>query len=452
MIQNKQHSLLNRANEACDILKDHVESGNTVRIISHNDADGISAAGIIAKAVQEEEGEFHTTIYSRLRDHHVGKLKNEKYKLFVFTDMGSGNLKAINNLEADVIIADHHQIVDEVELNDNVYHVNPHLYGVDGSTEISGSGTAYLTVRGMKKKHLASLALAGAFGDMQYNDGFTSFNKMILNDGLSDKSIEVHQDLKIVSKAQEPLYKSIAYTFQPPLQGLSGDLENTMALLEEMGVSYGIKFVDLAPEEKDILKEELVKINPEIFSDVYTNPKDKEGIKDIEELSRLLDACGKNKKFAIGIRLALGERGKPLDIAIDLERKYQESIVNGLEWIKKEGSNKKRNFQYIITGDKKRKGIMGTIAGISISTGILNPNLPVIGISKLSKDIKISGRTTRPVVNSGINLGKALKEAAEAFSGNGGGHNIAAGAMLKYKDMPSFLNVLDDLLEKQISE
>ena len=84
----------------------------------------------------------------------------------------------------------------------------------------------------------------------------------------------INEDLKIVSKAQEPLFKSIAYTLNPPLPGLTGSLENSQELLEKMGVSYGITFIELEDEEKDVVKDELVKVNPQIFGDVYSVPRE----------------------------------------------------------------------------------------------------------------------------------------------------------------------------------
>ena len=46
-------------------------------------------------------------------------------------------------------------------LESNVVHVNPHLFEIDGSRDLSGAGSAYLTVRDMDKKHLAYFALIG---------------------------------------------------------------------------------------------------------------------------------------------------------------------------------------------------------------------------------------------------------------------------------------------------
>ena len=162
-------------------------------------------------------------------------------------------------------------------------HVNPHLFEIDGSKDLSGAGSAYLTVRDLNKKHLAYFALTGAFGDMQGQDGFTGVNSFIVNDAKESGTLEIHEGLKTVSKASEPLNKSLAYTFSPALPGISGDLEGATEFLEKIGLSYGIKFSDLADEEKDVLKDELIKINPDIFGDCFTIPKEIPLLRDLEE-------------------------------------------------------------------------------------------------------------------------------------------------------------------------
>ena len=498
MTQQKQHSLLNRADEACDILAKHIKKDNVIRIISHNDADGLSAAGIIARAISEEGGKFHTTILPRLRPEIVKDLSKEKYGLFIFSDMGSACLNLINRFNADVIIADHHQpntnqsdtnqpdtnqlntnqsdtnqpdtnqpdtnqptidsdtnginINDSISTNENVIHVNPHLFGIDGSTEISGAGTSYLTVcnLGEGKKHLAPLALVGAFGDMQGQNGFIGVNEFIVENGKESGILEIHEDLKIVSKAQEPLYKSLAYTFTPALPGLTGDLEGSMGFLEKMGLSYGIKFSDLEDEEKDVLKDELTKLNPQIFDEVYSIPKENPILRDLEEYAYILDACGKNKKTGLGLSIALGERGEALDVALNLQRKYREQLIKGMEWIKREGSNKMDFMQYIYSEDKVLKSVMGTISSVGIAAKLLPEDKPILALARMHNDIKISGRTTRSMVEKGVNLGKALHDSSLSFGGQGGGHDIAAGAMIPYKEMDNFLNLVNDMIEHQL--
>ncbi len=452
MIQKQQHSLLNKAEEACSLLRKHVEQDHVVRIISHNDADGISAAGVMCNAITRQNGKFHVTIIPRLKDEVLSKFIKEKYKLFVFCDMGSASLKGISRLKGDVIIADHHQTIDsDAEPPENLLHINPHLYGLDGTKDVSGSGVTYLTVRPMEYKDLAGLALVGAFGDMQCKNGFTSVNKMILDDGVESGNIEVRDDLKISYKSEDPLYKALSYTLNPVIRGISGDEEGSVTFLEKIGISYGIKFTELSNEEKDILKEELVKINPEIFSSVYSTPAEIPSLRNLEDYSNILDACGKNKKQGVGLSICIGDRESSIKEAQLLVKSYRDDLVYGVEWIKKEGSVIQDNIQYIYTEEKRKKRIMGTLSSIGIDLEILDPEKPVLAMSRMDNIIKVSGRTTTELTERGVNLGYALENAAKSFNGSGGGHNIAAGAVVPYREMDNFLNLVDEIVRTQLN-
>ena len=442
--------MLNRAEEATNVLREHIEKDSVIRIISHNDADGISSAAVIANALAEENVQFHTSCIPRLKEDIVNQLRHEKYDLFIFSDMGSAFVNEFNTYKHDVIIADHHQ-VNDTESESNVVHINPHLFGIDGSKDLCGAGSSYLAVRELGKKHLAYFALVGAFGDMQGQGGFTGVNKLILDDALESGVLEIHEDLKIVSKASEPIFKSLAYTFSPPLPGISGDLEGAQAFLEKRKLSYGIKFTDLEDEEKDLLKDALMNINPDIFGDCYTVPKEVPLLRDLEEYSYILDACGKNKKQGLGLSIALGEKDKALDAALRLQRQYRDQIVKGLEWIKREGAVQLSDIQYLYSEDKVLKSVMGTIASIGLSVELLDNSKPVIGMSRLHNDIKISGRTTREMVSKGVDLGSALRDTSNNFGGQGGGHDIAAGAMIPFESKDNFLHLVNEMVEYQLS-
>lgn len=432
------------------MLKEHIENDDVIRIISHNDADGISSAAVLANALAEEDVQFHTTIIPSLKGDIVNQLRHEKYDLFIFSDMGSPFIKEFNTYKHDVIVADHHQ-VNDTEAESNVVHLNPHLFGIDGSKDLCGAGSSYLTIRGLDKKHLAYFALIGAFGDMQGQNGFTGVNKLIVDDAIESGTLEIHEGLKIVSKSSEPIFKSLAYTFSPPLPKISGDFEGAREFLERMNLSYGIKFTDLEDEEKDLLKEALMSINPDIFGDCYTVPKEVPLLRDLEEYSYILDACGKNKKQGLGLSIALGERDQALDTALKLQSQYRDQIVKGLEWIKKQGAEQLNSIQYLYSEDKVLKSVMGTIASIGLSVELLDDSKPVIGLSRLHKDIKISGRTTRNMVAKGVNLGKALQDSSNNFGGTGGGHDIAAGAMVAYEFKDKFLHLVDEMVEYQLT-
>lgn len=451
MTHKKQHYLLNRAEKACMLLKEHLDQDHVVRVISHNDADGISAAGVICNAISQEGGKFHVTMVPRLNEETLDRLSQEKYKLFFFCDMGSGYVERIGRLNGQAIIADHHQTMDSTgDDEETLVHVNPHLFGLDGTRDVSASGVTYLTVKPLNKVNLTGLALVGAFGDMQYADGFSGVNQTILTEATEAGVVEEHEDLKISSK-DEPLYKALAHTFQPAIPGISGNPEKSQAFLEKIGISYGIKFTDLANEEKDFLTEHLTRINPKIFGTVYSMPQETPALRNLEDYALILDACGKNKNYAVGLSICLGERESAITEGVEFLSKYRESLIRGIRWISREGSQEMDYVQYLYTEDKENKKIMGTLASLGIELEILNSQKPVITLSRMHNLIKISGRTTLEMTQRGVNLGFALEQAAKSFNGAGGGHNIAAGAVVPYKELENFKNLVNDIVSTQVS-
>ena len=147
----------------------------------------------------------------------------------------------------------------------------------------------------------------------------------------------------------------------------------------------------------------------------------------------------------------MGEKDQALDAALRLQRQYRDQIVKGLEWVKREGAQQLNSIQYLYSEDKLLKSIMGTIASIGLSVDLLDNSKPVLGLSRLHKDIKISGRTTRDMVAKGVNLGKALQDSSNNFGGTGGGHDIAAGAMIPYESKDNFLHLVDEMVEYQLN-
>ena len=88
----------------------------------------------------------------------------------ILTDFGSGYLDILNEKLPNfkVLILDHHQI-NGTSNNPNFIQVNPHMFGIDGASDVSGSGVAYFVAKAMNRENvdLAPIALVGALGDMQ---------------------------------------------------------------------------------------------------------------------------------------------------------------------------------------------------------------------------------------------------------------------------------------------
>ena len=151
----------------------HLRNSTDVLIVAHIDADGITAASI-ASATLQRAGIEHTVKFLKKLDDTAVKILNEDGRTIWLVDLGSGVCSKF--LAPNVVISDHHRpdtsIKCSSEGNDGeiwLSHVNPHIFGMDGSSEISGAGVTYVISRAMdiKNMDLAALAIVGAVGDFQ---------------------------------------------------------------------------------------------------------------------------------------------------------------------------------------------------------------------------------------------------------------------------------------------
>ncbi len=198
-----------------------------VRVVSHHDADGITACGIICLALQRQGIPFQATIVSNL-DTSVEAVLDPAVPV-IFCDMGSGQPDIVNKFDA--VIIDHH-VPNGTHVN---IMVNPHLAGIDGGSEMSASGVAYAVAREMGNNvDLAGLAISGAIGDKQRMVGP---NKDILEEGLKNGVISVQKGLKL---GMGPVEKVLEYSIDPYFD-FSGKHEATEKFVKELGLGGNIE-------------------------------------------------------------------------------------------------------------------------------------------------------------------------------------------------------------------
>jgi len=87
--------------------------------------------------------------------------------LVIFTDLGSGMIKEICELGILAVVADHHKPA-RTDARP-MAHINPHLVGADGATQLSGSGVSFLLASALARgnEDQSALAIVGAVGDLQ---------------------------------------------------------------------------------------------------------------------------------------------------------------------------------------------------------------------------------------------------------------------------------------------
>ena len=149
MQQKSIEGFLEAENEAAKVILETVKKDGFVLVFSHLDADGVAAAGVIGKMLYRLNARFRIRVMQWVDDKIIGEVIADKPQLVILTDFGSGYLDLLNEKipNIKVVILDHHQITSKV-VNPNFIQVNPHLFGIDGATDVSGSGVAYFAAKG----------------------------------------------------------------------------------------------------------------------------------------------------------------------------------------------------------------------------------------------------------------------------------------------------------------
>lgn len=315
------------AAKAAERIREFVEKGRFIRVVSHLDADGLAAASIMAKSLVRMDALFRIRIGKQLDEGLVEELADEEESPIIFTDFGSGILDLLKSRlsSSDVVVIDHHQPLD-ISFP-KLTHINPHLFGFNGAREISGSGVAYMVAKAMNISNVdsASLAVVGALGDSQDRNPkreLTSLNRNIVKDAVDADCLRVETDLIFYGRETRPLHKALAYTTNPFLPGLSGEEDKCLGFLVNLGIELKIRdrwraVNDLSIEEKQEIFSEIVKflsskklpnsLALSLIGTVYTLIQEDRGtpLRDAREYSSLLNACGRMDKSGLGIAIGV---------------------------------------------------------------------------------------------------------------------------------------------------
>ena len=441
----------------------YIKKHTSALVVSHIDADGLTSAAIMGKALERGGIEYKTRFVKQLDLPSLNEIADMNPELIIFTDIGSGMLDAIGSLKLNAVIIDHHQPQGVYE-----YHINPHLFGINGAIEISGSGVTYLVASELGENgDLAALAVVGAVGDLQHvkHGQLIGMNRQILERGASSGILRYEKDLLLFGKQTRPIFKLLQYSADPYLPGITGSEDASIEFLKRIGIrQHGEKWrrwIDLEVKEKQQIVSALMQFGlsrgmpgyriERLVGEVYTLLREREGTetRDASEYSTLLNSTARYDHADIGLAVCMGERDKKYDEACTLLNEHRKNLVEGLNLVKEQGLIKMENLQYFDAGNKIRETIVGIVAGMSMSF-VNNRNLPIIAFADAEGGIKVSSRGNQELIRKGLNLGMAIGEAARAAGGTGGGHDIAAGAFIPRDSKQEFLRILNNKIGLQI--
>lgn len=450
-----------------------LSSAKSARVISHIDADGI-AAGAIAFITLGRLGIPHEVFFEKKISEETVRTINESTEDLVWIcDLGSGYLSLF--ARSGIVVTDHH-VPDPkfrksqtfIDSFADIIHLNPHSYGIDGSQDVCGAGMTYLLSREIdqKNKDLAYLAIIGAVGDFQDSrkSGLTGLNRLILGDAVGNGDMFIETDLRFFGRESRPLVQFLEYNNEPSVPGLSGDRDGCIELLKMLDIplTSGGKqrtWSDLDNEEKMMATKAILSMAENgddakhMCGEVYILPNFKKGsgLGDAKEFATVLNSCGRYDDAETGMRICKGD----LSALRDAERNrtdHRRNISSALNHIKDNSLIRERRYiQYFDSGPEIRETVVGIVAGMLLNSGDVRRNLPIIAFADSDDGVKVSARTNRELTDKGLNLAEIMKKASESVGGYGGGHNVAAGATIPYDKKEAFLDIVEDLVCRQLT-
>ncbi len=451
--------MLKRAEEIANIIL----KSKKVHIVTHIDADGIAAGAIAHETLKRLGKDSSIECVKQLDDVVLNKIANENHDLVWFTDLGSSI--ATDYPEINKIITDHHACKE----NSNFpFHFNPHLFGFDGSYDMSGAGATYLVSKFLDKKNmdLSALAIVGACGDLQDRRfcKLQGTNRKILEDGIKASVIQRKIDIRYFGLETRPITKLLQYSDDPFIPGLSRREDACVSFLQDLNIRLQEnenfrRWIDLTKEEKQKITSSIAqlllnkgfgyKITRRLIGEIYFLDREKSGteLHEAKEFATLLNSTARYGQYEVGLKVCLGDRNEWLKKAQILLSGHRRNLVESLQFAKEEKMQKRRYLRFFHAGEGIRDTIIGIVTNMMLNSEEVESDLPLIGFANTENgDVKVSARTTQAFVDKGLDLSTALKNAAEQLDGVGGGHNIAAGATIPKGKEEEFL----DLLEKEI--
>ena len=537
--------------ERADACAGRLLAADRVLLASHIDADGLTSAAVAASALERARIPFEVVFEKQLDDAGIERIANTAYETVWFTDFGSGQLETIRAHEDDgsftPIIADHHQPADV----DTEFHCNPLLEGIDGASELSGSGTAYLIARAMAEREptmratktdkmesetlesetlesetsesetlesetsesetsesettetsptatdggvvtrekparggtvattarpdnrdLAALAVVGAVGDMQASSGeLHGANAAIVEEGVAAGVIETGPDLAIYGTQTRPLPKLLEYATDVYVPGISNDQAGAMRFLDGLdldlrdGAGEWRTWADLTPPERQTVASALLKravrrgVPPskidELVGTAYHLAAEAPGteLRDASEFSTLLNATARYDRADVGLAVCLGDRDEALARARHLLQSHRRNLSTGIDLVTTEGVTREEHLQWFHAGDRIRETIVGIVAGMALGNDGVDRDRPIVAFAEKadeSEEVKVSARGTHTLVRRGLDLSVVLGEAARSVDGDGGGHDVAAGATVPAGREEEFLELANAMVGEQI--
>jgi len=434
---------------------------NNIIAISHNDADGISSLQIIQNLLHNLKKNFDYFIYNRsvswatYLNGILPKRQTEK-TAFIFTDIGSTLtelIPIITKRKEHFFILDHHEVENDVGLNDfpeNLFFVNPTVYGFDGLDHIAGATLAYMFAKQISPSitNHAWLTAIGIAGDsLRSMDRLKSFNREVYQELIDEELIEDREGLILFGGMHNSIKNGLKYSILPFVKQLGGEGdEKIKSFLNQLQINPNKKTSELEKSEIEAIQK-----NTNLKTGHYALIPQKEGLlKFVFEHALLLNILSfKNISAAVSM------------IQQKTITRYAKAIY--IDYVNNLTKNLKKVYTAINRFETKKAIFIdagnGTIqpsnwsdtASFSMVNELTNPEKMLFlgGLERKTQMIKLSIRCSRKFIeiNKGVGVNKVIAQIKTELGGNGGGHKLAGGIRLSKPSFNRLKNNIDQYVQ-----
>jgi hypothetical protein len=380
--------------------------------------------------------------------------KTSNKTAYIFTDVGSNLLELIpiiSKRDEHFYILDHHEVdsnFTNCTIPENLYFVNPTVYGYDGLEHIAGSTLTYMFAKKIKPSLIKQgwLTIIGIAGDsLTSTDMLQSFNREVYEEILDEEVFQDQEGLILFGSMYDTINNALKYSILPYVKGFGGESDKIIKdELKALSIDPNKKAIDL--EESENLKiQEKTKASMGHYAIIHQ----KQGIlRYAFEHALLLNIlCFKNISAAISII----QLKKSTRYAKDLYHEYINNLTRNMKTLSTELPRVETNKAIFID-------VMGKIppsswsdtASFSSVNELLDPYKILVlgGEEKKSRTIKLSIRCTRKFLaeNGGVGINSIISKIKGEFGGMGGGHKLAGGIRLSKPSYNLLKNKIDDFI------
>ena len=431
-----------------DLLQEassRIKSEKYVRVLAHYDGDGGNSAIILTHALKRLGIHFHLGYIKNLEGSAFrARIEEFPEMLTVVVDAGSDQSRFIEEFNR-VIILDHHFYSSG---NFSGLNINARDFSIDGTRGACGSTMAFVMALALDEKNadLIPFMMAGAIADKQDIGGFSQLNETLIKEYGKDI-----RRIRTINLEGPNVLEGITYSTDPFFLDLTGKPEKTEEFLRGLEINPEKHISSLTEDEKRSLT---VALSLKLLS----QHSGIEAMKYLEndlaffnvidfsakEISSIVDGNAKVGQNSLPVVFFLGNdsvRGDVLNNWRIFKTKLIEYTYRTLKDIYEESS-----IRYFYAPESEMAGAIGGV----LMLYLLKQDKPVIGFNVGSYDTKVSSRGPRNLISRGLNLSKIMKEASAEVGGSGGGHDIAAGAVIPRGKEKQFVEIVNRMVTEQI--